>query len=103
MCWGGQRKNYCLYWRIQLSKTSNPNLKVTYKEAYERAHQRFIEDPLTQQISLELRLKLEKWAESPPKGGGAKILSSSAVEGHNGVLSQLNYCRRGLGQKRLLF
>ncbi len=82
--WAKEKLLPLVYWRIQLSKTSNPNLKATYKEAYERARRRFIEDPLTQQLSLELRLRLEKWAESPPfwapsgaqKGGGAKILSS---------------------------
>lgn len=87
-----------IYWQKQIGKSSSKEINDFYRKAYQEAKKRLALDVRTKQIDGELRTILEAWAD---KMVGYFCRASSAVEGHNGTLSQLNHCRRGLGEKRL--
>ena len=86
-----------IYWQKQIGKSSSKEINEFYRQAYQEAKKRLEEDGRTEQIDDELRLILEVWAD---KMVSYFCRASSPVEGHNGTLSQLNHCRRGLGEKR---
>lgn len=87
-----------IYWQNQISKTSSKKIRPLYQKAYEKAKKSLIDDPFTETLDPQLRSQLEEWAQTMVE---RFCRTSSAVEGRNGTLSQLNHSRRGLGKKRL--
>ncbi len=85
-----------IYWKNQFSRTKNPKLKQSYKEAYENAALKFEQHPLTP--SFAIHPEWVSWAEWMVSNFQR---SSSAVEGRNGCLSQLRHNGRGLSGNRL--
>ena len=87
-----------LYWQEQIQKTQSADKRLCYQQAFERAQQQWQRHPLSAKIDEQT---LEKWKQ----WGVDKVIgfqrTSSAVEGRNGYLTQMNYNRRGLNQQRL--
>ena len=87
-----------LYWQEQIQKTQSADRRLCYQQAFEKAQQQWQMHPLSAKIDQQT---LEKWKQ----WGLEKVIgfqrTSSAVEGRNGYLTQMNYNRRGLNQQRL--
>lgn len=85
-----------VYWKKQVSKTKNPDLKTAYETAFHLARQQLEGHPFTpSQINNENWLSWAEWMVSNFQR------TSSAVEGRNGCLSQIHHNGRGLSMKRL--
>jgi len=87
-----------LYWQEQIQKTQSADKRLCYQQAFERAQQQWKTHPLSAKIDDQT---LEKWKQWGVEKVNAFQRTSSAVEGRNGYLTQMNYNRRGLNQKRL--
>lgn len=87
-----------IYWKNQISKTNSKEIRLLYQAAYQNAKKSLIDDPFSSTIDPPLRSQLEEWAQTMVD---RFCRTSSAVEGRNGALSQLNHSRRGLRKKRL--
>lgn len=86
------------YWQQQVAKTKTPALKAAYQQAFERAADALRQHPLSEMMADEEVQRWQGWASE----WAAKFQrASSAVEGRNGYLSQLNHCARGTPAKRL--
>ena len=86
------------YWHQQVAKTKTPTLKVAYQQAFEQAEQALRQHPLTDTLTTEA---LEHWQAWASEWATKFQRASSAVEGRNGYLSQLNHCARGTPTQRL--
>ena len=87
-----------IYWHCQMERTKHTVLKKAYKQAWNKAFERWHAHPLTSDISDR---ELQKWLS-----WGEWIVSkfqraSSPVEGRNGCLAQTHHSGRGLTLKRL--
>ncbi len=87
-----------IYWQSQLKKCRSKKLRPIYQTAYENSKVLLSQHPISENIKPELMREYEEWAKSMVNRFQR---TSSAVEGRNGYLSQLNFCRRGLGKKKL--
>ncbi len=87
-----------IYWQCQLKKCRSKKLRPIYQTAYQQSMLKLSQHPLTEKIEPELMREYEEWAKTMVNRFQR---TSSAVEGRNGHLSQLNFCRRGLGKKKL--
>ena len=85
-----------LYWQKQAARTKSPDLKEAYQHAADQAQAELDHHPLTQ-VYMEKQeiLSWAKWMVANFQG------TSSAVEGRNGWLSQMNHNERGISPKRL--
>lgn len=85
-----------LYWEKQAAKTKSPGLKEAYQHAAHQAQEELNENPLSHEY-LEKNdiISWAKWMISNFQR------TSSAVEGRNGWLSQMNHNGRGVSPKRL--
>ncbi len=81
-----------VYWQKQIGKSTNKEIDKVYQNAYQKACSNLELDPLTAIVEAKMRQKLEKWAQLMVS---RFCRTTSAVEGRNGSLSQLNHCRRG--------
>ncbi len=87
-----------LYWDIQAKKTRSHDLRIRYEQALKISIENYNQHITTKTMDLISTKKWEKWSK--------EIISkfkraSSAVEGRNGVLSQMNHNGRGI-QKGML-
>lgn len=84
------------YWQYQVKRTKNPNLKASYRKAYENAQLRLQQHPLTPLFGDQKEwLSWAQWMASNFQR------TTSAVEGRNGCLSQMHHNGRGISLKRL--
>jgi hypothetical protein len=87
-----------LYWHKQMERTQNPNLKMVYKQAWERVLAVWQANPITLNLS---SAEIERWRAWAEWMAGKFQRASSAVEGRNGCLSQMYHNGRGLTKPRL--
>lgn len=96
--WAKNKLLPVVYWKNQIGKSDSIKIDQVYQEAYQKALVNLSNDPTTTTIDPEMRQKLDKWADLMVK---RFCRSTSAVEGRNGTLSQLNHCRRGFKKDQL--
>ncbi len=87
-----------VYWQAQVDKTRTPGLKNAYQQAFKHARQALHQHPLTAALSTETFARWQTWVS---EWVGQFQRASSAVEGRNGYLSQVNHCARGTPTRRL--
>ena len=87
-----------VYWQKQLGKSRSNQIDQVYQQTYQKAFSNLEGDPLTAIIEPNMRIELEKWADLMVE---RFCRTTSAVEGRNGTLSQLNHCRRGFKKGQL--
>ena len=86
------------YWQQQVAKTKTPVLKAAYQQAFDQATDALAHHPLSTTLAPGI---LERWQHWACEWAGKFQRASSAVEGRNGYLSQLNHCARGTSTQRL--
>jgi hypothetical protein len=86
-----------MYWQQQVSRTREPRRKATLIKALQAAQAAFEAHPLTQYLTSEVRENWQQWALEHVR---AFQRASSAVEGRNGYLSQMQHNHRGLPKRR---
>jgi len=87
-----------VYWQAQVEKTKTPALKTAYQQAFRQAQAALLRHPLTATVTPPALETYHAWARDL---AGQFQRASSAVEGRNGYLSQLNHCARGTPTQRL--
>lgn len=87
-----------VYWQTQVEKTKTPALKTAYQQAFRQAQADLLQHPLTATVTPPAVETYHAWASDL---AGQFQRASSAVEGRNGYLSQLNHCARGTPPQRL--
>jgi hypothetical protein len=96
--WLQQRLLPVVYWQAQLEKTKTPALKTAYQQAFRQAQAALLQHPLTATVTPPEFESHYTWASDL---AGQFQRASSAVEGRNGYLSQLNHGARGTPIHRL--
>lgn len=86
-----------VYWATQVPRTRCRRRKATIQEALEVVRAAFEQHPITQRLAPHVLAAWQAWATDRVK---AFQRASSAVEGRNGVLSQLHHNQRGLPKQR---
>lgn len=86
-----------MYWHEQLSRTRCPRRKAKLVEALAAVQAAFETHPITGQLAPDVLAGWKTWAREHAK---AFQRASSAVEGRNGYLSQMNHNHRGLPKRR---
>jgi hypothetical protein len=86
-----------MYWQEQVSRTREPQRKADLLKALQGAQATFESHALTQYLSREV---LEGWKQWAMEHVRAFQRASSAVEGRNGYLSQMQHNHRGLPKRR---
>jgi hypothetical protein len=86
-----------MYWQEQLSRTRCPRRKAQLLEALKAVAEVVETHALTQQLAPAVLAGWKAWAAEHAR---AFQRASSAVEGRNGVLSQLHHNQRGLPKRR---
>lgn len=86
-----------MYWHEQLSRTRGPGQKAQIAQALQAAQEAFARHPCTQQLKPEVLAGWKAWAGEHAR---AFQRASSAVEGRNGYLSQMQHNHRGLPMRR---
>ena len=86
-----------MYWQEQLSRTRCPRRKAKLLEAWEAVQTAFERHPITGKLAPAVRTAWETWASEHAK---AFQRASSAVEGRNSSLSQMQHNHRGLPKGR---
>lgn len=87
-----------IYWHHQLHKTQNPEMKILYEAALQKAQVAYAVHPVTQTMSQDDLVHWRSWAEWASDNFHR---ASSAVEGRNGSLAQSYHNGRGLTGRRL--
>lgn len=96
--WLRERLLPTVYWQVQLEKTKTAPLKTAYQTAFQAAHAALLRHPLTPTLTPAEFAAWHTWA----RDFAAQFQrASSAVEGRNGYLSQINHCARGTPAHRL--
>jgi len=85
------------YWRAQLRRTRHPVQKAQVALVLQAVEEAFARHPCTLQLKPELLAAWKSWAAEHAK---AFQRASSAVEGRNGYLSQMQHNHRGLPTHR---
>jgi hypothetical protein len=85
------------YWQVQVAHTRCPRRKAQLVQALAAVQNAFDTHPITQQLTPEVREGWQAWAAEQAK---AFQRASSAVEGRNGYLSQMQHNHRGLPKRR---
>ena len=96
--WLQQQLLPVVYWQTQVEKTKTPALKTAYQQAFRQAQAALLRHPLTATVTPPALETYHAWARDL---AGQFQRASSAVEGRNGYLSQLNHCARGTPTQRL--
>ena len=96
--WFQQQLLPVVYWQAQGEKTKTPALKTAYQQAFHQAQAALLQHPLTATVTPSALETYHAWARDL---AGQFQRASSAVEGRNGYLSQLNHCARGTPTQRL--
>jgi hypothetical protein len=96
--WLQQQLLPVVYWQAQVEKTKTPALKAAYQQAFRQAQAALLQHPLTATVTPSAFETYHAWASDL---AGQFQRASSAVEGRNGYLSQLNHCARGTPPQRL--
>jgi Family of unknown function (DUF6399)/Winged helix-turn-helix DNA-binding len=86
-----------LYWQEQLGRTRCPGQKAQIALVLQAVEEAFERHPCTRQLTPELLAGWKKWAGEHAR---AFQRASSAVEGRNGYLSQMQHNHRGLPMRR---
>jgi hypothetical protein len=86
-----------MYWQEQLSRTRCPAQKVQIAQALETIQDAFERHACTGQLGPAVLADWKAWATDHAK---AFQRASSAVEGRNGYLSQMQHNHRGLPKRR---
>ena len=86
-----------MYWQEQLRRTRHPGQKAQIALVLQAAEEAFEQHPCTRQLQPELLAAWKVWAAEHAK---AFQRASSAVEGRNGYLSQMQHNHRGLPTRR---
>ena len=81
-----------------MEKTRTPALKTAYQQAFRQAQAALLQHPLTATVTPLAFETYHAWASDL---AGQFQRASSAVEGRNGYLSQLNHGARGTPPQRL--
>ena len=86
-----------MYWHEQLHRTRHPGQKAQIALVLQAVEDAFERHPCTRQLQPELLAGWKAWAADH-----AKVFqrASSAVEGRNGYLSQMQHNHRGLPRRR---
>jgi hypothetical protein len=87
-----------VYGQTQVGKTQTPALKTAYQQAFRQAQAALCQHPLTATVTPSAFETYAAWASDLT---GQFQCASSAVEGRNGYLSQLNHGARGTPTRRL--
>lgn len=85
------------YWQEQVARTRCPRRTAPLVQALVAVQHAFDTHPITQQLAPEVLEGWHMWAAEQAK---AFQRASSAVEGRNGYLSQMQHKQRGLPQRR---
>lgn len=85
------------YWQEQLRRTRHPGQKTQIALVLQTVEQAFARHPCTSTLTPELLAGWKAWAAEHAK---AFQRASSAVEGRNGYLSQMQHNHRGLPTRR---
>ena len=85
------------YWQEQLRRTRHPGQKAQIARVLRAVAEVFARHPCTRQLTPEVLAGWQVWAAEYAK---ACQRASSAVEGHNGDLSQMQHNHRGLPMRR---
>jgi hypothetical protein len=86
-----------MYWREQLSRTRCPDQKAQIALVLQAVQEAFERHPCTRQLTAEVLAGWKAWAGEHAR---AFQRTSSAVEGRNGYLSQMQHNHRGLPLRR---
>ena len=86
-----------LYWQEQLSRTRGPEQKAQIALVLQAVQEAFERHPCTRQLTSEVLAGWQAWAGEHAR---AFQRASSAVEGRNGSLSQMQHNHRGLPMRR---
>ncbi len=86
-----------MYWQEQLRRTRHPVQKAQMALVLQAVEEVFERHPCTRQLKPELLAGWKAWAAEHAK---AFQRASSAVEGRNGYLSQMQHNHRGLPMRR---
>jgi hypothetical protein len=86
-----------VYWANQLPRTRCRRRKAKIQEAWEAVRAAFAQHTITQRLAPYVLTAWQTWATDRVK---AFQRASSAVEGRNGILSQLHHNQRGLPKQR---
>jgi hypothetical protein len=86
-----------VYWAYQLPRTRCCRRKAKIHKAFEAVQAAFAPHPITQRLAPHILAEWQAWATDRVK---VFQRASSAVEGRNGLLSQLHHNQRGLPQRR---
>lgn len=86
-----------MYWQEQLRRTRHPAQKAEMALVLKALEERFEQHSCTRQLHPELLADWKAWAADHAK---AFQRASSAVEGRNGYLSQMQHNHRGLSARR---
>ena len=86
-----------MYWHEQLRRTRCPGQKAQMALALQAVEEAFERHPCTRQLTPEVLAGWKAWAAEHAK---AFQRASSAVEGRNGYLSQMQHNHRGLPPRR---
>jgi Family of unknown function (DUF6399)/IclR helix-turn-helix domain len=86
-----------MYWREQLSRTRCPAQKAQIALVLQAVQEAFERHPCTRQLTAEVLAGWKAWAGEHAR---AFQRASSAVEGRNGYLSQMQHNHRGLPLRR---
>jgi hypothetical protein len=86
-----------VYWAHQLPRTRCRRRKAKIQEAWEAVRAAFAQHTITQRLAPYVLTAWQAWATDRVK---AFQRASSAVEGRNGILSQLHHNQRGLPKQR---
>lgn len=85
------------YWQEQLSRTRCPGQKAQIAHVLQAVQEAFARHPCTRQLAPEVLAGWQSWAGEHAR---AFQRASSAVEGRNGSLSQMQHNHRGLPTRR---
>ena len=86
-----------VYWAHRVPRTRGRRRKARIQEALEAVWVTFARHPITQRLAPDVLAEWQAWATDRVK---AFQRASSAVEGRNGLLSQLHHNQRGLPKQR---
>jgi hypothetical protein len=86
-----------MYWQEQRRRTRRPGHKAQIARVLQAVEEAFERHPCTQQLKPEVLAGWQAWAAEHAK---AFQRASSAVEGRNGYLSQMQHNHRGLPLRR---
>jgi hypothetical protein len=86
-----------MYWQAQLCRTRGRDQKAQIARALQSVQEAFERHPCTRQLAPEVLAGWKSWAADHAR---AFQRASSAVEGRNGYLSQMQHNHRGLPKRR---